>query len=147
MADSDVNIVGLDGAIPPMWATEKTLDQMLSQIEKLVTITEAQKKDLSKAIKSGASGGGSKADEQKRQKETKKAANLLGNLSEGLKDSTKSVLESAAGFDNLPGPMSKFGKALKETSGATKIAALGIGIIGNQVGKAISTIKESVNSL
>lgn len=140
MADSDVNIVGLDGVAPPLWATEQTLQDMLEKIETLVSISTQQKRDLKGVITGAGKAGTGKTD-------PKKLDNLFSSLSSGLKDSAKGAADSAAGFDNLPGPLSKFGKAIKKTTGATKLAAIGIGIIANQAGKAIATIKESVNTL
>lgn len=140
MADQDVNIIGFDGQTPPLWATEQTLEAMLEKIEDLVKIGEGQKRDLKDAIRGGGGKGGGKTD-------PKKMDNLFDGMSKSLKSSASAAAESAAGFDKLPGPMGKFLKGLKKTNPAMASLAIGVGIIGNQIGKAISSVKESVSTL
>ena len=146
MADSDVNIVGLDGVAPPMWATEQTLSEMLSAIESLVDITGKQKTAIKDALKngggSGGSGGSGGGDKKK-----KEAENLLGALSSSLKSATGDVTDTAAGFSKLPAPMEKFAKGLKKTNVATYAMIAGIGMVANQATKAVVSIGEQVSTL
>ncbi|MGV7235136.1 MAG: hypothetical protein ACQ9ET_02660 [Nitrosomonadaceae bacterium] len=146
MADSDVNIVGLDGVAPPMWATEQTLSEMLAAIENLVSISGKQRTEIKNALKSGSgSGGGSGGSGGDKKK--KEAENLLGSLSKSLKNATGDVTDTAAGFHKLPGPMEKFAKGLKKTNVATYAMLAGIGAIANQATKAVVSIGEQVSTL
>lgn len=142
--DGNVIITGFDGV--PEWATEKTVNDMLANISELVSLTKKQTRDITSGLKSvgKASGSGTKTSGKGSAKETE---GMLSALTSGLKSSTKGALDSAAGFDKLPASLSGFAKALKNTSGATKLMALGVGMIANQAGKAIATIQSTVGTL
>lgn len=143
MADTDVNIVGVNGGAVPEWATEKTLEAMLDKIESLVDVTKKQRTELKQAVKgSGKSGSGGDMS-----KEQKKAANMLGDLSKGLKDAAGSAVDTAAGFDKLHGPMGKFVKGLKKTNAGMYVLLAGVGMVANQATKAVVSIKEQVSTL
>lgn len=148
----DVIIAGFNGV--PEWASEKTLADMLTNVEKMADISTEQKKLLeqsltemqktgkvtaqnAKAISSAAGGGGGSGN----------AVKETNAFKDALSKTTKESLETAAGFDKLPGPLANFSKALKDSSKGFKVALVGLGMIGNVIGKYISTIKESVTVL
>jgi len=148
----DVIIAGFNGV--PEWASEKTLADMLTNVEKMADISTEQKKLLEQSLTemqktgkvtaqnakavSGAAGGGGG---------TGKAVKETNAFKDALSKTTKESLETAAGFDKLPGPLANFSKALKDSSKGFKAALLGVGMIGNVIGKYISTVQESVSVL
>lgn len=148
MVDQDVRIteVGLDS--DSMWATEKTLEALLETIIKLSDVSADQKKELEKGFKDMAETG--KVTRNNLKKTTSKAGggNMFGDASSGLAGFTSGVVGAADDLDDLgSGPIKKFGKGLVGMT--KKMGAMGIvaGAIMNQIGAAISTIKETVDAM
>ncbi len=140
---SEVIITGLKGV--PEWAKESTVLEMLRQITNLVELTSEQKKDIRSSLDQARKTG--KITKDQARKISGGDSNMLGALTTGLKDTATGAVESAAGLDKLPGPLKKFGASIKNASTFTKTFALSVGFIGNQIGKAIATVRENVSVL
>ena len=118
------------------WASELTQQQMLKAIQDAYKLDKAQSKQVVDTLKKIEKDGGVS---------TSKTRKAFSELTNGLKKSADSALDSAAGFDKLTGPMKGFGEALKESSGGFKLAMAGVGGFGAMIGKGIAIYRENVD--
>ena len=145
----DVNIIGVDLDNSSMWATQKTMEDVLKAVEKLADLTEKQKRDLSNGINDIAKTGKVTSDSLKSAGGGKKSSgNIFGDTTKGLAKFGGTVADLDDSVDDLAsGPMKDFGKGLGSLT--KKIGLIGGvgGVLMNQIGKAISTIKETVDAM
>ena len=148
MADQDVNIIGVDLDNSSMWATQKTMEDVLKAVENIADLTEKQKRDLTNGVNQMVKTGKANADTLKGAGGKGGGGNIFGDTTKGLAKFGGTVEDLTENVDDLAaGPMKEFGKGI---TGLTKrmgaIGGVG-GLLMNQVGKAISTIKETVNAM
>lgn len=118
------------------WASELTQQQMLKAIQDAYKLDKAQSKQVVDTLKKIEKDGGVS---------TSKTRKAFSELTNGLKKSADSALDSAAGFDKLTGPMKGFGEALKESSAGFKIGMAAVGGFGTMIGKGIAIYRENVD--
>ena len=117
------------------WATEKTQQQVLKSLKDAYSLDKTQTKEISDTLKKIHKEGTADVGQAKK---------AIGELTTGLKKAGKESLDAAAGFDKLDGPLKDFGKSLKESSGAFKVTAVGVGLIATAAGKAFRAVQENV---
>lgn len=141
MADigSEVHITGSD---LPEWATETTAQQIMESISELVSLTKKQQNDIVNQLKKNGK------ITEKSAKAIGSGKGLAGTLGKDLKSAAHSALDTAGGFDKLnKGPLKSFGAALKKSSLGMKAGLVGIGLLGQAIGKSISVIRESTAAM
>ena len=147
MADQDVSISEVNLDSDSMWATEKTLEMMLETIIKLSNASESQKKEMAEGFADMAKTG--KATRANLKKTSKSGGgNMFGDTTSGLAGFSEGIIDATDDLDDLgSGPLKKFGKGLVGMT--KKMGAMGVvtGAIMNQIGAAISTIKETVDAM
>jgi len=122
------------------WASEKTMTTLLSEIEKLAGLGEAQKKALQDSVKEIKKTGKASVSKQE-------AVSVGKQFTTGLKKSTHAALDSAAGFDKLGGPMKDFAKSLKDSSMGMKVGLAGLGGIFALIGKGAAIYEKNLDTL
>jgi hypothetical protein len=142
MADTSVHITSSD---LPEWATEDTMQKLMESMEKLVGLTDKQKKDMESGFKDMKETG--KVTRQNIKKAGAGGANIFGDTTSGLKSFGKELSETEATIDSLDKPLGAFNKGLSESAKRFGIIGGAFAVFGQQVGLAIGDIKETVGAL
>lgn len=143
MADTSVHITSSD---LPEWATEATLDKLAKAVEALAGLSAEQKREMKSGFKDMKETGKATRENMKKAK-TSASNNIFGDVTSGLKSFGKELNESGVSLDSLQEPLDKFNKGLGESAKRFGIIGGAFAVFGQQVGLAISDIKDTVGAL
>lgn len=144
MAESNVHIESISSDIPD-WATEDTMQKLMESMEKLVGLTDKQKKDMESGFKDMKETG--KVTRQNIKKAGAGGANIFGDATDGLKSFGKELNEGAVSMDSLEDNVKDVNKSLAKNAKRWGLIGGAFAAIGQQVGLAIGDIKETVSAL